>query len=199
MPSKMPSKMTSKKSKVELWLAPLLAHAVLALRKLPRLAGFLPLATAVLTLLLGLLPLARVPHVEPYTVAVNAYQLPLAQLLQFLIFPLAMLAVWAMTRWVKGFAAMANWLLLGAAALQVVSLFLLSTQAGEALRTLLRNDLKVADPDALPQRLAIGFWLLLAMTVACIAFVGYQVVQGIAVARRPQRSRERQHKKQQTA
>ena len=149
---------------------------------LPKLRPWIPLAAAALALLLALPPLARVPGIAPYVVKADVYQLPALQLLQFLIFPLALAAIWAMRRWVKGFEAMENGLLLGASALQVVSLLLLSAHAGELLRRTLTQDLLIANADDLPQRLGAGFWLLLGLAVLCFVYAGFGLVGDVRLS-----------------
>ncbi|MDR2524676.1 MAG: hypothetical protein LBC83_00555 [Oscillospiraceae bacterium] len=150
----------------------------------------LPLAVAALTLLFGLLPLGYVPGVQPYRVSVSAYGLPLVNLAQFTVFPIALIALWVMCLRVTDFAKLRGWLLTVIGAAQIVSLFSFGSKIAAALNTRLVDELQVIEPQALAQRLTVGFYFPLALAVGCVMYGGVRAALDVkrvrgAVSREP--------------
>ncbi|MDR1927207.1 MAG: hypothetical protein LBQ33_01040 [Oscillospiraceae bacterium] len=130
----------------------------------------IPLGAAALTLLLGLLPLARVPALE---VAVSVYRLPPLHLLSFLVYPLLLALVWLLPILLPGFEKPAKFLLAGASAVQVPALFFLERIAGQEAQAML-VDLG-ANRDAVAPTLGAGFFLLLALAVLLLIGSALQI------------------------
>ena len=125
-------------------------------------------------LLFGLLPLARVPWLD--SMRVNAYQLPAGALLVFASFPLMLVLIWVLDRWLSGFERYAKFVFTGAAALQVASLWFLTTAASQSLIYTMEV-MRVNNAAAIPQRLGIGFFLLLGVGVLFLVYCGLQLIK----------------------
>jgi len=139
------------------------------IQKLLRYRSWFPLAAAAATLLLGLLPMASVPE---YMLRVNVYQLTLGATLCFLIFPVILVSVWALDSRLQGFERFTNFLLVGGAAVQIVSLCMMLFAAGQTLDV--RIGALGSDASVIPQRLGVGFILLLGLSIALL--IGYGIV-----------------------
>ncbi|MDR2753193.1 MAG: hypothetical protein LBB50_02655 [Oscillospiraceae bacterium] len=144
-------------------------RAATALRKWQ---AWFPLALAGVTLLAGLLPIAGVPWLKLH---LNVYGITSRlALLQFLLFPLALGATWLLEKFANNFDRYAKSVYAIAAAVQVVSVFFLSSVAGRQLAAQLLAT--QSRPELLPQRLGVGFYFLLVPTVVFLLYSGLRVL-----------------------
>ena len=150
-------------------------YAATTLANQPR--EYIPLMAAAATLLFGMLPMVSVPWLDSTldSMRINAYQLPAGALLVFVSFPVMLVLIWALDRWLSGFERYAKFVFTGAAALQVASLWFLTTAASQALtQTMESMHINAA---AIPQRLGVGFFLLLGVGVLFLVSCGLQLIK----------------------
>ncbi|MDR2646995.1 MAG: hypothetical protein LBB67_02605 [Oscillospiraceae bacterium] len=139
------------------------------------------LLLAGLILPVGLLPFASAQWVD---ISVNLLALPWLSIAQYAFFPVLLVVLWAVGKknWLG--AKVAYILAIIACAVQVFSLFWLSTQAKSVLLMEITN--ANANPDGIPQNMSIGFYAVLFLTV--IALVGSGVrLFGAGTREQPQR------------
>jgi len=127
-----------------------------------------PLIAAAAAILLGCLPFVSAPEAS---VRINVYQLPGGTLLRFLLSPIILAAIWALRRWMPDFNRFAGFAFAGAAVVQIISICMLISLADRQLSTLIAQ----SGMSAVPQRLGIGFFLLLAAAVLFFLDCGLQL------------------------